>query len=152
MLTRLCSVYFLARFHAERSRSPKLHKRLLETCAKPVGLRHNRGGAESRIRWGYISACIRPRSLTRERRRFEGVVQEMRIETTDERQRLWENLLEATDQSAKSKALDDAARYYCRASRGMRPGSVRSWLLRLMNAVRSRFRRFIYPRCSGAHC
>lgn len=38
----------------------------------------------------------------------------MRIESTDERQRLWENLLEATDQSAKSKALDDAARYYCR--------------------------------------
>lgn len=38
----------------------------------------------------------------------------MRIEATDERQRLWENLLEATDQSAKSKALDDAARYYCR--------------------------------------
>lgn len=38
----------------------------------------------------------------------------MRIETTDQRERLWENLVEATDQSAKSKALDDAARYYCR--------------------------------------
>lgn len=38
----------------------------------------------------------------------------MRIETTDERERLWENLLDATDQTAKSKALDDAARYYCR--------------------------------------
>jgi len=38
----------------------------------------------------------------------------MRIETTDERERLWGNLVEATDQSAKSKALDDAARYYCR--------------------------------------
>ncbi|MFD1601025.1 hypothetical protein [Halobellus rarus] len=38
----------------------------------------------------------------------------MRIESTDERQRLWENLLEATDENAKSKALDDAARYYCR--------------------------------------
>ena len=38
----------------------------------------------------------------------------MGIESTDDRQRLWENLLEATDQSAKSKALDDAARYYCR--------------------------------------
>jgi len=38
----------------------------------------------------------------------------MRIESTDERQRLWENLLEVTDQSAKSKGFDDAARYYCR--------------------------------------
>ncbi|WP_256422756.1 hypothetical protein [Halobellus rarus] len=38
----------------------------------------------------------------------------MRIESTDERQRLWENLLEETDENAKSKALDDAARYYCR--------------------------------------
>jgi hypothetical protein len=38
----------------------------------------------------------------------------MRIESTDERQRLWENLLEATDQSAKSKPLADVARYYCR--------------------------------------
>ncbi|MFD1599355.1 hypothetical protein ACFSBX_10355 [Halobellus rarus] len=41
-------------------------------------------------------------------------MQEMRIESTDERQRLWENLLEETDENAKSKALDDAARYYCR--------------------------------------
>ncbi|QCC47660.1 hypothetical protein [Halobellus limi] len=38
----------------------------------------------------------------------------MRIESADERQRLWENLLEATGENAKSKALDDAARYYCR--------------------------------------
>lgn len=38
----------------------------------------------------------------------------MRIESTDERQHLWENLLEATCENAKSKALDDAARYYCR--------------------------------------
>ena len=38
----------------------------------------------------------------------------MRIESTDDRQRPRESLLEATDQSAKSKALDDATRYSCR--------------------------------------
>ena len=38
----------------------------------------------------------------------------MRIEMTDERERLYSNLVEATGQRAKSKAIDDAARYYCR--------------------------------------
>jgi hypothetical protein len=33
---------------------------------------------------------------------------------TDERKRRYENLVEATDENAKSKALDTAARYYVR--------------------------------------
>lgn len=33
---------------------------------------------------------------------------------TDERERLYSNVVEATGQRAKSKAIDDAARYYCR--------------------------------------
>jgi hypothetical protein len=43
----------------------------------------------------------------------------MRIKTTDERTRLWENLCEATGESARSKALDRAARYYLRMCGGV---------------------------------
>lgn len=43
----------------------------------------------------------------------------MRIESTDERQRLWTQLVEATDERAKSKALDNAARYYLRMRGGI---------------------------------
>jgi len=38
----------------------------------------------------------------------------MRIADTDDRQRLWEMLVECSDQSTKSKAIEDASRYYCR--------------------------------------
>ena len=38
----------------------------------------------------------------------------MRIADTDDRERLWEMLVECSDQSTKSKAIEDAARYYCR--------------------------------------
>jgi len=38
----------------------------------------------------------------------------MRIADTDERARLWDALVECSDQSTKSKAIEDAARYYCR--------------------------------------
>ena len=38
----------------------------------------------------------------------------MRINMTDERERRYQNLVEATDEKAKSKALDTAARYYVR--------------------------------------
>jgi hypothetical protein len=38
----------------------------------------------------------------------------MRIQSTDDRDRLWENLCEATGEPARSKALDRAARYYLR--------------------------------------
>ena len=38
----------------------------------------------------------------------------MRIADTDDRQRLWEMLVECSDQNTKSKAIEDAARYYCR--------------------------------------
>ena len=38
----------------------------------------------------------------------------MRIQDTEDRPRLWENLVEASDQQTKSKAIEDAARYYCR--------------------------------------
>ena len=43
----------------------------------------------------------------------------MRIKTTDDRERLWENLCEATDEQARSKALDRAARYYLRMCGGV---------------------------------
>ena len=43
----------------------------------------------------------------------------MRIQSTDERKRLWENLCEATDENARSKALDRAARYYLRMCGGV---------------------------------
>ena len=43
----------------------------------------------------------------------------MRIETTEDRDRLWENLCEATGESARSKALDRAARYYLRMCGGV---------------------------------
>jgi len=38
----------------------------------------------------------------------------MRIADTEDRDRLWEMLVECSDQSTKSKAIEDAARYYCR--------------------------------------
>ena len=43
----------------------------------------------------------------------------MRIETTEDRDRLWENLCEATGENARSKALDRAARYYLRMCGGV---------------------------------
>ncbi len=43
----------------------------------------------------------------------------MRIQSTDERTRLWENLCEATDENARSKALDRAARYSLRMCGGV---------------------------------
>jgi len=43
----------------------------------------------------------------------------MRIKSTDTRERLWENLCEATDEQARSKALDRAARYYLRMCGGV---------------------------------
>jgi hypothetical protein len=36
----------------------------------------------------------------------------MRIQSTDERKRLWKNICEATNKNARSKALDRAVRYY----------------------------------------
>jgi hypothetical protein len=42
----------------------------------------------------------------------------MRIKTTEDRDRLWENLCEATEENARSKALDRAARYYLRMCDG----------------------------------
>jgi len=38
----------------------------------------------------------------------------MRIADTKDRERLWEMLVECSDQQTKSKAIEDAARYYCR--------------------------------------
>ncbi|ERG93884.1 hypothetical protein [Haloquadratum walsbyi] len=43
----------------------------------------------------------------------------MRIKTTENRDRLWENLCEATDEHARSKALYRAARYYLRMCGGV---------------------------------
>jgi len=43
----------------------------------------------------------------------------MRIETTESRQRLWDNLVEATDERARSKAIDKASRYYLRMCGGV---------------------------------
>jgi hypothetical protein len=43
----------------------------------------------------------------------------MRIKTTDDRKRLWENLCEATGEQARSKALDRAARYSLRMCGGV---------------------------------
>lgn len=36
----------------------------------------------------------------------------------DRRERIYESLVDATDENAKSKALDDAARYYLRMAGG----------------------------------
>ena len=43
----------------------------------------------------------------------------MRIEITEDRNRLWKNLCEATGENARSKALDQAARYYLRMCGGV---------------------------------
>ena len=43
----------------------------------------------------------------------------MRIEITEDRNRLWENLCEATGEDARSKALDQAARHYLRMCGGV---------------------------------
>jgi hypothetical protein len=43
----------------------------------------------------------------------------MRIKTTEDCDRLWENLCEATGENARSKALDRAARYYLRMCGGV---------------------------------
>ena len=43
----------------------------------------------------------------------------MRIKTAEQRDRLWEDLCEATDENARSKALDRAARYYLRMCGGV---------------------------------
>jgi hypothetical protein len=43
----------------------------------------------------------------------------MRIKTTDDREQLWDNLCEATDESARSKALDTSARYYLKMCGGV---------------------------------
>jgi hypothetical protein len=43
----------------------------------------------------------------------------MRIKTTDDREQLWNNLCEATGESARSKALDRSARYYLRMCGGV---------------------------------
>jgi hypothetical protein len=43
----------------------------------------------------------------------------MRIKSTDDREQLWENLCEATDEQATSKALDTAARYYLKMCGGV---------------------------------
>ena len=61
----------------------------------------------------------------------------MRIESTDERERLYENLLEATGQNAKSKAIDDAARYYLRM-RGDVAGYGRGTVAELLEAAEQR--------------
>ena len=42
----------------------------------------------------------------------------MRIESTDERERRFKHLCEATGESAKSKAIDQAAKYYLRMAGG----------------------------------
>lgn len=55
----------------------------------------------------------------------------MRIESTDDRQRLREDRLEATDPSAKSKALGDDTEYYCRMRgdvAGYRAGKIEGLL------------------------
>ena len=42
----------------------------------------------------------------------------MRIADNPDRERLWETLVECSDQQTKSKAIEDAARYYCRMRGG----------------------------------
>lgn len=75
--------------------------------------------------------------MTAENYYLGGVVQnEMRIETTDERKRLWQHLKEASGNSTKSGALDDAARYYTRMAGGTSAvphGAVASLLQRAEN-------------------
>jgi len=51
----------------------------------------------------------------------------MRLRMTDDRERRFENLLEATGENTKSKAIDKAAKYYVRmagGSAGVRTGAV----------------------------
>jgi hypothetical protein len=43
----------------------------------------------------------------------------MRIKSTDDREQLWDNLCEATNEQARSKALDAAARYYLKMCGGV---------------------------------
>ena len=50
---------------------------------------------------------------------IRGGCAKMKIKTTDDRERLWENLCEATGEQARSKALDRAARYYLRMCGGV---------------------------------
>jgi hypothetical protein len=49
----------------------------------------------------------------------------MRIQKTDDRERLWSDLREATGFGHTSQALDEATRYYLRmAGHGVRRGSI----------------------------
>ena len=61
----------------------------------------------------------------------------MRIESTDERERLYEHLTEATGERAKSKAIDAAARYYLRM-RGDVAGYGRGTVAELLEAAEQR--------------
>lgn len=57
--------------------------------------------------------------MTRENYRSGWHVQnDMRIHDTEERERLWSDLLDATGENTKSGALDEAARYYVRMAGG----------------------------------
>lgn len=44
----------------------------------------------------------------------------MRIKSTDDREQLWESLCEATNEQARSKALDAAAKYYLKICGSMK--------------------------------
>ena len=53
----------------------------------------------------------------------------MRIHKTDDRERLWSDLREATGRGHTSQALDQAARYYLRqAGHGVRQGQLEAVL------------------------
>ena len=60
----------------------------------------------------------------------------MRIKTTDTRERLWEQLREATDHHHTSQALDAAARYYVRMY-GDSPAQPTGVVDELLNAARA---------------
>nr|ADE29248.1 hypothetical protein [uncultured virus] len=105
---------------AERIPSPELH------ITSSVGCAISRSGEAVTSRSpptphsGYLDAADARTQSPQDPRRLRDIVQKsMRIQSTDDRDRLWENLCEATGESARSKALDRAARYYLRMCGGV---------------------------------
>jgi hypothetical protein len=69
----------------------------------------------------------------------------MRIKSTDDWEQLWESLCEATDEQARSKALDAAARYYLNMCgvKAYGRGDCNGCLMQMKNTEASPLRRLL---------
>ena len=99
---------------------PQFAHRAVDTVCKTrwncTASRHDHGGHLTPVYKRCRRCTARITAVTTP---IRGGCAKMRIKSTDERTRLWENLCEATGESARSKALDRAARYYLRMCGGV---------------------------------